>query len=167
MTRNQKSQIYQKTIEHIGLLIEPPCDWIAAMATVSCELNGAFDYYDWVGFYRTIRPDLLHVGPYQGGHGCLLIPYDRGVCGAAARTRSTQIVDDVRDFPGHIDCSSTTRSEIVVPVFGPSGIVIAVLDVDSDSLSAFGEPDVTCLEDLCRTLGDRFGAEAERSIGDL
>ena len=73
--------------------------------------------FDWVGFYRVVAPDVLKIGPYQGGHGCLVIPFDRGVCGAAARKEAIQLVDDVDLFDGHIACSSSTKSELVIPLF--------------------------------------------------
>ncbi len=144
----------------IDALLDGEDDWVAAMATVVCELHRAFAYYDWTGFYRVTKPELLVVGPYQGGHGCLRIPFARGVCGAAARTRSTQLVPDVHAFEGHIACSGTTRSEIVVPVLTPDGRVLAVLDVDSDAPAAFGEADREALEALCSALGAAFAREA-------
>jgi GAF domain-containing protein len=88
----------------------------------------------------------MKIGPYQGGHGCLTIPFERGVCGAAARERRTQVVEDVDAFPGHIACAASTRSEIVVPVFDAAGALIAVLDVDSDTPEAFGTADAQALE---------------------
>ena len=142
----------------IDALLEGEDDWVAAMATVVCELHHGFAWHDWTGFYRTIAPELLAVGPYQGGHGCLRIPFSRGVCGAAARTRTTQLVPDVHAVADHIACSSTTRSEIVVPVLDPAGRVIAVLDIDSDLPDAFREVDRRALERLCRDLGARYGA---------
>ncbi|MCB9666361.1 MAG: GAF domain-containing protein [Alphaproteobacteria bacterium] len=131
-------------------------DWIAAMATVACELHHAFAAWHWTGFYRAVTADLLVVGPYQGGHGCLRIPFGQGVCGAAARTRATQLVPDVHAFPGHIACASSTNSEVVVPVLRPDGSVLAVLDVDSDLPAAFDEADVAALETLCASLGRRY-----------
>ena len=148
---------YAETIARIEALLEGESDWIAAMATVTCELHHAFPYYHWTGFYRVTASEQLTIGPYQGGHGCLRISFSRGVCGAAARTRQTQLVPDVEAFPGHIACSSTTRSEIVVPVLTPAGDVLAVLDVDSNDPAAFDETDRVHLEALCRMLGERFG----------
>ena len=107
---------YTDVFDRIEALLDGETDWIAAMATVACELHHTFDYYDWTGFYRAVSDDLLVVGPYQGTHGCLRIPFDRGVCGAAARTRETQFVPDVEEAEDHIACSSSTRSEVVVPV---------------------------------------------------
>lgn len=137
-------------------LLDGEDDWIAALATLACELHHAFEAWHWTGFYRVVAPRLLVVGPYQGGHGCLRIPFDQGVCGAAARTELTQLVPDVEAFPGHIACASTTRSEIVVPVPHPDGGVLAVLDVDSDLPAAFDLHDQAFLEAVCRDLGARF-----------
>lgn len=128
------------------------------MATVASELHTSFDYFHWTGFYRAVGDDLLVIGPYQGGHGCLRIPFSRGVCGAAARSRETQLVPNVAAFPDHIACSSTTQSEIVVPVLTPDGRLLAVLDVDSDQPAAFNEEDRRHLEDLCARLGRQFAA---------
>jgi len=148
---------YATVRETVSALLEDQTDWIAAMATVACELHHAFEYYDWTGFYRVVREDLLLVGPYQGEHGCIAISFSRGVCGAAARTRRTQLVADVGAVADHIACSSTTRSEVVVPVLTPAGKLLAVLDVDSDSPAAFGEADARALEAICDELGRRFG----------
>lgn len=123
-------------------------DEVALMATLACEIHHADDRFDWTGFYRVTAPGLLKIGPYQGGHGCLVIPFDRGVCGAAARTRKTQIVPDVEAFPGHIACASSTRSEIVLPVFGRGGRLLGVLDIDSDRPDAFDAADATALEEI-------------------
>ncbi|MBK8714454.1 MAG: GAF domain-containing protein [Deltaproteobacteria bacterium] len=141
----------------IEALLDGEDDWVAAMATVVCELHHAFAHHHWTGFYRVIAPELLAVGPYQGGHGCLRIPFYRGVCGAVARTRATALVADVEAFADHIACSSTTRSELVVPVLGRDGACIAVLDLDSDLPAAFREVDSAALESLCAMLGQRFG----------
>ncbi len=153
----ERTARYQKVRQAIVSLLEDEGDWVSAMATVVCELHHAFAYFHWTGFYRVVEPRMLAIGPYQGGHGCLRIAFDRGVCGAAARTRTTQRVADVEAFPGHIACSSTTRSEIVVPVLGASGDTIAVLDVDSNDPAAFEEIDEVALVDLCEMLGARYG----------
>ena len=116
-------------------------DPVALMATIACEVHHSDDRFDWTGFYRVVGPELLKIGPYQGGHGCLVIPFSRGVCGAAARTRQVQLVPDVDAFPGHIACASSTRSEIVLPVFNARGDVIAVFDIDSDQPDAFTQTD--------------------------
>lgn len=153
---------YREVRGRIDALLEDEADWVSAMATVACELHHAMPHFHWTGFYRVVAPGMLAVGPYQGGHGCLRISFDRGVCGAAARTGRTQLVPDVDAFPGHIACSSGTRSEIVVPVAAPGGGIVAVLDVDSDWPDAFGEADRDALEALCADLGRRFGASAAR-----
>lgn len=155
-----RSERYEAVLQTIFAILDDEDDWVAAMATVACELHHAFDYFDWTGFYRVVAPRLLVVGPYQGPHGCLRIDFDRGVCGAAARTQTTQLVADVNAFPGHIACSSTTQSEVVVPVVTPDGVLLAVLDVDSNSPAAFDEVDVGALERLCAELGRRY-AEAQ------
>ena len=147
---------YREVTSSIFAILDGEPDWIVAMATVACELHHAFAFFHWTGFYRVVAPEELAVGPYQGGHGCLRIPFAQGVCGAAARELRTQLVPDVEVFPGHIACASTTRSEIVVPVIGPRGL-LAVLDVDSDAPAAFGEVDQTALEALCAELGRRYG----------
>ena len=147
---------YEAVIATIGAILDGEDDFIAGMATVACELHHGFGYFHWTGFYRAVASDLLVIGPYQGGHGCLRIPFDKGVCGAAARERRTQLVPDVEAFPGHIACSSTTRSEIVVPVIGPSGRLLAVLDVDSDLPAAFTSIDQEALEALCAAIGRQF-----------
>ena len=153
----ERESTYREVRERLRALLADEDDWIAAMATVVCELHGAFDAYDWTGFYRAVDDRNLVIGPYQGAHGCLRIAFGRGVCGTAAAERRTQLVPDVHSYPGHIACSSTTRSEIVVPVLRPDGTVLAVLDIDSDRPDAFGETDVSHLEDLCRELGTRYG----------
>ena len=135
-------------------LTQGETDEIALMATFACEVHHSDDRFDWTGFYRVTAPDLLKIGPYQGGHGCLVIPFSRGVCGAAAREARTQLVPDVDAFPGHIACASSTRSEIVLPVFNATGALIAVLDIDSDQPDAFDEADQAALETM---LAEVFG----------
>jgi len=151
-----RQETYAQVRVRLQALLAGEDDWVAALATIVCELHSAFDYYDWTGFYRVTQPGLLVVGPYQGGHGCLRIPFSRGVCGAAARTLRTQRVDDVSLFPDHIACSSSTRSEIVVPVLSPKGSLLAVLDVDSDLQAAFSEVDQVELERIGEDLASRF-----------
>jgi GAF domain-containing protein len=112
---------YAALARTIAALTEDETDEVALMATLACEIHHADDRFDWTGFYRVTAPGLLKIGPYQGGHGCLRIPFDRGVCGAAARTGEVQLVADVDAFEGHIACSSSTRSELVLPVFDAGG----------------------------------------------
>ena len=116
------------------------------------KLFRAVDGFDWVGFYRVTAPGVLKLGPYQGGHGCLMIPFDKGVCGAAARNRQTQIVDDVHQFDGHIACAASTQSELVIPVFDRSQNLVAVLDIDSGQPAFFSRELATQLETLLAKL---------------
>lgn len=136
---------YPDLARTIAALTEGETDTVALMATVACEVHHADDRFDWTGFYRVTGPELLKIGPYQGGHGCLVIPFSRGVCGAAARTGEIQLVPDVEAFPGHIACSSSTRSEIVLPVRDASGALIGVFDIDSDRPAAFDGTDAQAL----------------------
>lgn len=147
---------YGEVRARLESLLDGETDWVAALSTVACELHRTFDHYAWTGFYRVVAPELLVVGPYQGTHGCLRIPFSRGVCGAAARTRTTQRVDRVADRADHIACSASTQSELVVPVIAPDGRLLAVLDVDSDQAAAFDDVDQRALEEICRDLAARF-----------
>ncbi|WP_370251871.1 GAF domain-containing protein [Nioella sp.] len=144
---------YTSLARTIAALTNGETDEVALMATIVCELHHADERFDWTGFYRVTEPGLLKIGPYQGGHGCLQIPFDRGVCGAAARTGEVQLVPDVDAFPGHIACASSTRSELVLPVRNSQGDIIAVLDIDSDKPDAFTEADA---EGLAAILNDCF-----------
>ncbi|HBS50770.1 MAG TPA: diguanylate cyclase [Rhodobacteraceae bacterium] len=139
---------YETLARNIAALTEGETDTVALMATVACEVHHADDRFDWTGFYRVTEPGLLKIGPYQGGHGCLVIPFERGVCGAAARAGQVQLVPDVGAFPGHIACSSSTRSELVLPIFNPSGAVVGVFDIDSDRPDAFTQADAEALSDI-------------------
>jgi L-methionine (R)-S-oxide reductase len=125
----------------IAGLLEGEVDEVAIMATLACELHHRDDRFDWTGFYRVTEPQLLKIGPYQGTHGCLVIPFDRGVCGAAARSGDVQLVPDVGAFPGHIPCASSTKSELVLPVWNGAGQLIGVLDLDSNQPDAFTQED--------------------------
>ncbi len=136
---------YDSLAKTIAALTEGETDEIALMATIACEVHHSDDRFDWTGFYRVTEPEVLKIGPYQGGHGCLVIPFERGVCGAAARTGQTQLVPDVDAFPGHIACATSTKSELVLPVWDADGNVIAVFDIDSDQPDAFTQADATAL----------------------
>ena len=139
----------------IAALSEGERDQVALMATLACEIHHADTRFDWTGFYRVTAPDILKIGPYQGGHGCLSIPFDKGVCGAAARSGEVQRVADVDAFPGHIACASSTRSELVIPVFDAQGALIAVLDIDSDQPDAFTQEDADALDEILRAVFSR------------
>ena len=130
-------------------------DHVTLMAVVVGELFDAVDGFDWVGFYRLVAPGVLKLGPYQGGLGCLIIPFDKGVCGAAARKQQTQIVDDVNQFEGHIACAASTQSELVIPVFDKGCNLVAVLDIDSNQPAFFSEILAAQLETLLAELFSR------------
>lgn len=147
-----KETKYQELLTRLQSLLAGVTEEIACLSTVACEVFHAFDSFSWVGFYRVTEPEVLMVGPYQGGHGCLKIGFDRGVCGAAARTAKTQLVEDVNAVADHIACSSTTQSELVVPVFNSKQQVVAVFDLDSDQLENFDEVDRRFAEEICQLL---------------
>ncbi|CAN5410176.1 GAF domain-containing protein [soil metagenome] len=150
-----KSACYAEVEGEILAVLDGEPNVTARMATVASMLRDAFDSYFWSGFY-VVDPDKagqegegeLVVGPYQGTLGCLRIPFGRGVCGAAAASGLTQVVEDVHAFPGHIACDSRSASEIVVPVFDAGGALIAVFDVDSTEPAAFDVVDQQGLERL-------------------
>ncbi len=134
--------------QSILALTEGETDTVALMATLVCEIHHHHPFSDWTGFYRVVAPELLKIGPYQGGHGCLVIPFSRGVCGACARSGQIMNVPDVEAFPDHIACSSTTRSELVLPVRNGKGTLLGVLDLDSNTEAAFTAEDEAWLVPL-------------------
>ncbi|HZZ31167.1 MAG TPA: GAF domain-containing protein [Phenylobacterium sp.] len=151
----EKAQRYAAVAQEIAAVLDGEPNLTARMATVASMLAASFDHYFWTGFY-VVDPDKreeLVVGPYQGTLGCLRIAFGRGVCGTAARTRQTQIVEDVEAFPGHIACDSRSKSEIVVPVVDADGRLLAVFDVDAEVPAAFDQADADGLE---RILQDTF-----------
>lgn len=154
MQTDQKKALYEEAEKELISITEGETNVTALMATVSCILAQKFDYYFWTGFYNIdpTKENELVVGPYQGTLGCLRIPFGRGVCGTAASTRETQVVEDVHAFPGHIACDSRTNSEIVVPVINADGQLIAVLDVDSVEPNSFDETDRIALETLMQRI---------------
>ena len=151
-----KAARYAEVARDIAAVLEGEPNRIARMATVASMLANAFPAFFWTGFYvvDAEKPGELVVGPYQGTLGCLRIPFGKGVCGVAAATGRTQIVPDVHAFPGHIACDSRSNSEIVLPVRGRDGALIAVLDVDSTDFDAFDDVDAEWLE---RILAQTFG----------
>jgi GAF domain-containing protein len=144
-----RDQIYVEILPQLEALMS--MDEIANFANAAAVLKQALNFF-WVGFYRVTAPNLLTVGPYQGDLACLEIPFDKGVCGAAARTQKTIVVGDVDKFPGHIACSSRARSEIVVP-YVRQGHTRFVLDVDSDKYDDFGAVDQAYLERVVSMIG--------------
>lgn len=146
-----KREQYETVLAEIEAVLDGEHNRTAQMATISCLLSQAFpDRYFWTGFY-VVDPEKaneLIVGPYQGTLGCLRIAFGKGVCGTAAATRETQVVEDVHALANHIACDSRSNSEIVVPVFDGAGELIAVFDVDSTQFSAFDDIDKEYLEAL-------------------
>lgn len=152
MSDTSKITKYTTAAREIAAIIHGENNLTARMATVSNILHHSFDHFFWTGFYQVdlARKNELVIGPYQGTLGCLRIPFGKGVCGTVAQSKSTLIVDDVHEFPGHIACDANSRSEIVVPVFNAAGEMIAVLDVDSDTPSQFDAVDREHLEAIVK-----------------
>lgn len=152
MSSQSKTEIYLRVEKEILAVVEGETNLTARMASVTCLLSAAFDSYYWTGFYNVDpeKTNELVVGPYQGTLGCLRIPFGHGVCGVAAKTGKTQVVEDVHTFSSHIACDINTNSEIVVPVFDRDKNLIAVFDVDSTEHGSFNETDKTHLEALLK-----------------
>ena len=149
-----KKEKYELLREQICALIEGETDVVAMMANISSAIHETMGFW-WTGFYRVKDGELI-LGPFQGPVACMHIGYGKGVCGTAWKEQITIIVPDVEQFPGHIACSSLSRSEIVVPVFSLSGEVVAVLDIDSKDLSTFDDIDKQYLEDICKNLSKHY-----------
>ena len=137
-------------VDQIRSLIAGETDQVAVMSNVAAAIHQEMKFW-WTGFYRVVGNELV-LGPFQGPVACMHIPFGRGVCGTAWQREQTIVVPDVGQFPGHIACSSASRSEIVVPVFDKEGRVTAVLDIDSERLATFDETDQRYLEEICRML---------------
>lgn len=151
MKTEPKTALYAELHSQLDAVLEGIQDDVTMMSTAACLIHHSLAVASWTGFYRVVAPNLLRVGPYQGPLGCLEIAFDRGVCGAAARSRQTQLVPDVHEFPGHVACDVAARSEIVIPVFRGDDL-IAVLDVDSHQPAAFDEVDQAGLEEAVQRL---------------
>ena len=141
-----KEAQYDLLTRQVAALLEGESDTIAKMANLAAVLHESFGFW-WTGFYRVEGEELI-LGPFQGPVACMHIPLGKGVCGTAWARNASVVVPDVEAFPGHIACSSASRSEIVVPVHGPDGAVTAVLDIDSDRLATFDEEDKVWLEKI-------------------
>ena len=138
-----KEEKYALLYKQIAAVTENESDTIANMANVAAMIHATFGFW-WTGFYRVVGEELV-LGPFQGPLACSRIAYGRGVCGTAWKEQRTQVVPDVKQFPGHIACSSASKSEIVVPLF-KDGEITAVLDIDSEHLATFDETDRQWLE---------------------
>ena len=145
-----KKEKYRLLTEQICALVEGETDCVAVMANVCAAIHETMGFW-WTGFYRVKGGELV-LGPFQGPVACMHIGYGKGVCGTAWKEQQTVVVPDVEQFPGHIACSSLSRSEIVVPVFSKGGEVVAVLDIDSKVLATFDDIDRQCLEEICKLL---------------
>ncbi len=147
---DKKIEKYELLTEQIKALTEGETDVIAVMANVCAAIHETMGFF-WTGFYR-VKDDELVLGPFQGPVACMHIGFGRGVCGSAWKQCQTIVVPDVEQFPGHIACSSLSRSEIVVPLLSDDGIVRAVLDIDSKELNTFDDTDRRYLETICKTI---------------
>ncbi len=145
-----KDEKYRLLTEQIKALVEGETDVVAVMANVAAAIHETMGFF-WTGFYRVIGRELV-LGPFQGPVACMHIPFGRGVCGTAWQREETIVVPDVEQFPGHIACSSLSRSEIVVPVMSAAGEVMAVLDIDSRELATFDDTDRRHLEQICKLI---------------
>lgn len=148
-----KEQQYQTLLPQIESLLAGETDVIANMANIAAALKQTFNFF-WVGFYR-VKEDVLVLAPFQGPLACTRIRRGKGVCGTAWEEARTQVVPDVDQFPGHIACSSDSKSEIVVPILKDNEVV-GVLDIDSDRLNSFDDTDARYLEEICRMLSGSF-----------
>lgn len=149
MNITEKQAAYHKAIEEIDAVLQGEQNMILKMSTINCIIRDNFPNYFWIGFY-CVNAGALIVGPYQGTLGCLHISFDRGVCGRAVRTQTTQIVEDVHMDLEHIACDSRTNSEIVVPVFDNDGQLIAVFDIDSTEKASFDKIDQINIEAILK-----------------
>ena len=145
---SNKTAFYQELLAQTNALIYDEIDPIANMANISALLFNALDHINWLGFYRVIDNQLV-LGPFQGKIACIRIPLGTGVCGTAAQTKTTQRVDDVHHFDGHIACDATTNAEMVIPV-ELNGDIIAVLDIDSTCFARFDDEDQIGLEAIVK-----------------
>ena len=148
MSLISKTEFYQELLAQTNALICDEIDPIANMANISALLFDALEQVNWLGFYRVLDEQLV-LGPFQGKVACIRIPMGTGVCGTAAQTKTTQCIDDVHQFDGHIACDATTNSEIVIPV-QVNGDIMAVLDIDSTSFKRFDQEDQNGLEAIVK-----------------
>lgn len=150
ISTGSKEEKYRELLPQLHALVSTETDFIANLANVAAALKQTFGFF-WVGFY-IVKGDELVLGPFQGPIACTRIRIDRGVCGTAWKEVRTLIVPDVEQFPGHIACSSDSKSEIVVPMIR-QGEVVGVLDIDSDALDSFDTVDARYLEEICTYIG--------------
>ena len=150
----EKEEKYKLLVKQIRSLVEGETNAIGVMANVCAAIHETMGFF-WTGFYRVENGELL-LGPFQGPVACMRIRLGRGVCSASVERRESVVVPDVEQFPGHVACSSLSRSEIVVPLFSAAGEVMAVLDIDSTDLVTFDDTDQYYLEQMCQKLSNLF-----------
>jgi GAF domain-containing protein len=155
---DDKRELYRQLCEAADALTAGEPDPVANMANIAALLRDSLPELNWVGFYRNVDNELV-LGPFQGRPACIRIPFGKGVCGAAAATLEPQLVEDVHAFPGHIACDVASRSELVVPIVGESGL-IAVLDLDSPRNARFDAEDLRGCMELARLLAERLAASS-------
>ena len=158
MTADEKRALYRDLKLRVGGLLGSETDSVALMANLASAIHHALPYASWTGFYRVVAPGQLRVGPFQGPVACVDIPFERGICGAAARSGETQLVANVHAFPGHIACDAAAQSELVVPLTDREGCVFAVLDLDSHQAAAFDQVDREEIERLAREISPHLSA---------
>ena len=159
-----KAELWRQLVRAADALTAGEPDAVANMANVAALLWESLPDLNWAGFYRNIDGELV-LGPFQGRAACIRIPFGKGVCGKAAATLEPQCVDDVHAFPGHIACDAASASELVVPVVGEDGALIAVIDLDSPSRARFDQEDVAACLELARLLSERLGSVANGQFG--
>jgi GAF domain-containing protein len=159
-----KAEQWRQLVAAAGAITEGEPDRIANMANIAALLWESLPDLNWAGFYRNVAGELV-LGPFQGRAACIRIPFGKGVCGAAAASLEPQCVEDVDAFPGHIACDSASASELVVPIVGEDGSLIAVIDLDSPRRARFDQEDVAGCLDLARLLSGRLGAVAKAGAG--
>jgi GAF domain-containing protein len=153
-TTAPKSEVYAEMVRSADALTSGEPDAVANMANIAALLWEYLPDVNWTGFYRVVDSELV-LGPFQGKAACIRIPFGKGVCGTAAQSGETQLVEDVHAFPGHIACDANSASELVVPV-KRNGTVIAVIDLDSPTLNRFDTEDAKGVELLAQMIADRI-----------
>jgi GAF domain-containing protein len=161
---DDKSELWRQLARAADALTAGEPDAVANMANVAALLWESLPDLNWAGFYRNVGGELV-LGPFQGRAACIRIPFGKGVCGTAAATLEPQCIDDVHAFPGHIACDAASASELVVPVVGSDGGLIAVIDLDSPTPARFDQEDVEGCVELARVLSGRLGGVAKGPFG--
>jgi GAF domain-containing protein len=151
-----KKQKYEDVLRGIHAQVDGEGDVITVMSTVACAIKARFPHFNWVGFYRLVDDTTLKVGPYQGGHGCLTININRGVCGKCVRDKAMQLHNDISLVADHIACDSDTEAEIVFPIFDCRNALRAVFDIDSTTRNCFDDMDVAALRQVAALVGGTY-----------